>query len=62
MVGKNTTLGDSDATEEFVELLIVAYGQLNGVGGTMRVFLLSRAALPAELKDLSSEVLKDGGQ
>jgi hypothetical protein len=47
-VGENATLRDGDSAKKLVKLLVVADGKLDVAGDTvMRLFLLSRAALPA---------------
>ena len=60
-VGENTTLGNGDRAEELVELLVVADGELN-VSGDDSGLLVVSGGVTGKLKDLSSEVLKDGSK
>ena len=60
-VGKHTTLGNGDRAEQLVELLIVAHSQLD-VAGDDTGLLVVAGSVTGKLKDLSSEVLKDGGK
>ena len=60
-VGQNTTAGDGHTAEELVELLVVADGELD-VAGHNAGLLVVAGGVTSKLKDLSSEVLKDGGQ
>ena len=60
-VGQHTTAGDGHTTEELVELLVIADCQLD-VAGYNAGLLVVASCIASKLKDLSSEVLKDGGQ
>lgn len=60
-VGQDTTLGDGDVTQELVQLLIVPDGELQ-VTGDDTCLLVVTGGVASQLKNLSSEVLKDGGQ
>jgi len=60
-VGKNTTLGNGDIAEKLVQLLVVADSQLD-VAGHDAGLLVVAGSVTGKLKDLSSEVLKDGSK
>src|SRR5690348_4921711 len=60
-VGQNTTLGDGDVTEQLVQLLIVADGELQMTGDDTGLLVVA-SGVASQLEDLSSEVLKDGSQ
>ena len=60
-VWKDTTLGDGDTGEELVQLLVVADSQQD-VARNDAVLLVVTGSVTSELKDLSGEVLKDGGE
>lgn len=60
-VGQDTTLGDGDVTQELVQLLIVPDGELQ-VTGDDTCLLVVTGGVASQLKNLGSEVLKDGGQ
>ena len=60
-VGQDTSLGDGDMTQELVELLVVADGELDVAGGDP-VLLVVASGIAGQLEDLGSEVLEDGGQ
>lgn len=60
-VGQNTTLGDGDAGEQFVELLVVADGELQ-MAGNDPALLVVTGSVSRKLEDLSCQVLHDGGQ
>jgi hypothetical protein len=59
-VGENTTLGNGDTGQQLVELLVVADGQLE-VAGDDPGLLVVPGSIASQLKDLSSQVLHDGG-
>ena len=59
-VGEHTAVGDGDAAEELVELLVVADSELQVAGGDAAL-LLSRAALSASSR-ISAQILHDGGE
>ena len=60
-VGKNSTGGDCGLAKESVELLVVADGQLNVTGHNSGLFVVL-SGVTSEFEDLSSEVLKNGGE
>ena len=60
-VGQNTAGGDGHTAEELVELLVVADGQLDVTGHNAGLLVVT-GGVASKLKDLGSEVLKDGGQ
>lgn len=60
-VGQNTTLGDGDVTEQLVQLLIVADGELQVTGDDSGLLVVA-SSVASQLEDLSSEILKDGSQ
>ena len=60
-VGEDTTLGDCDVAEQLVQLLIVADGELEMTGDDTGLLVVT-GGVASQLEDLSSEVLKDGGQ
>ena len=59
-VGEDTTLGNGDAGEQLVQLLVVADGQLE-VAGDDPGLLVVPGSIASQLKDLSSQVLHDSG-
>lgn len=60
-VGKNTTLGDGDVTQQLVQLLIVADGELEVTRDDTSLLVVA-GGVASQLEDLSSEVLEDGSQ
>ena len=60
-VGQDTTLGDGDSTEQLVQLLVVADGQLEVTGDDAGLLVVARS-VASQLEDLSGKVLHDGGQ
>lgn len=60
-VGENTTRGDGHVVQQLVELLVVSDGELD-VSGHDSVLLVVSRSISGELEDLSSEVLKNGGE
>jgi hypothetical protein len=60
-VGKDTALSDGNTTEELVQLFVVAHGQLD-VAGDDAGLLVVAGGVAGKLKNLGSEVLKDGSQ
>ena len=60
-VGENTTLGDGDTAQKLVELLIVSHSQLDMARDDARLLVVA-GSVTSELKNLSSEVLEDGGK
>ena len=60
-VGENTTLGDGDTAQQFVQLLVVSHGELDVTGHNARLLVVA-GSVTSELKDLSSEVLEHRGK
>lgn len=60
-VGQDTTLGDSDVTQQLVQLLVVADGELQ-VAGDDTGLLVVTGCVASQLKNLGSEVLENSGQ
>jgi len=60
-VGEDASLGDGDAGEEFVQLLVVADGELQ-VTGDDSALLVVAGRVAGQLEHLSGQVLHDGGQ
>jgi len=60
-VGEDTTLGDGDASEQLVELLVVSDGELD-VARHNAGLLVVTGSIAGKLKDLGGEVLEDGGE
>jgi hypothetical protein len=60
-VRQNTTLGDGDAGQELVELLVVADGELEMTGDDPRLLVVA-SRVTGELENLGGEVLHDGRQ
>jgi hypothetical protein len=60
-VGENTTLGDRDAGQELVELLVVADGELQVTGDDPGLLVVA-GGVTGQLEDLGGEVLHHGGQ
>lgn len=60
-VGQNTTLGDGDVSEQLVQLLIVADGELQVTGDDTGLLVVA-SSVASQLKNLSREVLEDGSQ
>ena len=58
-VGQNTTLGNGDTAEEFVQFLVVANGQLE-VSGNDSALLVVPSGVAGQLKDLGAQVLQNG--
>jgi hypothetical protein len=59
-VRQDTSLGDGDTGEQFVQLLVVPDGQLE-VTGDDPGLLVVPGSVTGQLEDLSREVLHDGG-
>jgi hypothetical protein len=57
-VGQDTTLSDCDVTQELVQLLIVADGELEMTRDDTGLLVVA-GGVASQLEDLSSEVLKD---
>ena len=60
-VGEYTTLGNGDAGQKFVQLLVVTDGQLQMTGDDPGLLVVT-SGVSCQLKDLSCQVLHDGGQ
>ena len=60
-VGEDTTLGNGDTGEEFVEFLIITDGELEMTGDDPGL-LVVMGSIASELEDLSSEVLHGGSE
>jgi len=60
-VGEDTTLGDGDVSEELVQFLIVADGELEMTGDDTGLLVVT-SGVPSQFEDFSSEVLEDGGE
>ena len=60
-VGQHTTLGDSDMTQELVQLFIVADGELKVTGNNTRLLVVT-SSVACQLKNFRSEVFKDGSE
>ena len=60
-VGEHTTLCDGHAGEQFVQLLVVADGQLEMTGNDLGLLVVA-GGVSCQLENLSGQVLHDGGQ
>ena len=60
-VGQDTTLGDGDVTQQLVQLLIVADGELQMPGDDTGLLVVT-GGVASQLENLSSEVLENGGE
>ena len=60
-VGEHTTLGDGHAGEQFVQLLVVADGQLEMTGNDPGLLVVA-GSVSCQLENLGGQVLHDGGQ
>ena len=60
-VGEDSTLGNGDSGQKFVQLLVVADGQLQ-VAGDDAGLLVVTGSIAGQLEDLSSQVLHDCSQ
>ena len=60
-VGEDASLGDGDAGEELVQLLVVPDGELE-VTGDDACLLVVAGSIAGQLEDLRSQVLHHGGQ
>jgi len=60
-VGENTTLGDGDVSEELVQLLVVADGELQVTGDDTGLLVVT-SGVTSQLEDFGSEVLEDGSE
>ncbi len=60
-VGEDTALGDGDVTQELVQLLIVADGELKMTGDDTRLLVVA-SGVASQLEDFSGQVLEDGSE
>lgn len=60
-VGQDTTLCDGDVSQQLVQLLIVADGQLQMPGNDTGLLVVA-SSVASQLENLSSQVLEDSGQ
>lgn len=60
-VGENTTLSDGDVSEELVQLLVVADGELQVTGDDTGLLVVT-SGVTSQLEDFGSQVLKDGSE
>ena len=60
-VGEDTTLGNGDTREKFVQFLVVADGKLEMTGDDPGLLVVT-GGVASELEDLSCEVLHDSCQ
>jgi len=60
-VGQNTTLGDSDMSEKFVQFLIVTDCELEMTGNNTGLLVVT-GGVSSQLKNLSREILEDGSK
>jgi hypothetical protein len=60
-VGEDTALCDGDVTQELVQLLIVADGELKVTGDDTGLLVVT-GGVTSQLENLSSEVLENGSQ
>ena len=57
-VGEDTSLGDGDSSEQFVQLLVVTDGQLEVTGDDPGLLVVT-GSITSQLEDLSCQVLHD---
>ncbi len=60
-VWQDTTLCDSDVSEQLVQLLIVSNSKLQVTRNNSRLLVVS-GSISGQLEDFSTEVLQDGGE
>ena len=60
-VGQHAALRDGDTAHEFVQLFVVAYGQLQ-VTGIDSCLLVVTGGIAGQFQDLCGQILHDGGQ
>ena len=60
-VGEDTTLGNGDTREKFVQFLVITDGELEMTGDDPGLLVVT-GSIASELEDLSSEVLHDGSE
>ena len=60
-VGEDTSLGDGDSGEQFVQLLVITDGQLEVTGDDPGLLVVT-GGITCQLEDLSGQVFHDGSQ
>jgi hypothetical protein len=60
-VGQHTSGGNGDSSEQTVELLVVAHGQLDVAGDDARALVIA-GSVSGQLENLGGQVLEHGGQ
>ena len=60
-VGENTTLGNGDSREEFVEFLVITDGELEMTGDDPGLLVVT-GGVTCQLENLSGQVFHDGGE
>jgi hypothetical protein len=60
-VGKNSTLGNGDSSQKFVQLLVIADGQLQVTGDDASLLVVT-SGIAGQLEDLSCQVFHDCSQ
>ena len=60
-VGEDSTLGNGNSSEQFVQLLVITDGELK-MSWDDSGLLVVTGSITGQLEDLSSEVLEDGSQ
>ena len=60
-VGEDTTLGNGDAAEEFVQLFVVSDGELEMSRDDSGLLVVS-GGVSGQLEDFSGEIFEDGGE
>jgi hypothetical protein len=60
-VGQNTTLCDSDVSEELVQFLIVADGELKMTGNDTSLLVVT-SGVASQFENFSSKVLEDSSE
>jgi len=60
-VGQNTTLGDCDVSEKFVQFLIVSDGKLEMTGDDTRLLVVT-GGVASKFENFGSQVLENSGQ
>lgn len=60
-VGEDTTLGDGDVTQELVQLLIVADGELEVTGNDTGLLVVT-GGVTGQLENFGSQVLEDSSE
>merc|ERR1719310_566113 len=59
-VGEDSTLGNGNSSEQFVQLLVITDGELKVTGDDPGLLVVT-GSVTSQLEDLSSQVLHDGG-